>query len=226
MGLGWFGEPLAKSLFQAGHLILGSTRSEEKKRHLLSHHIQASILNYPDVPNKELIASPIVILNIPPFKEQLDWLKSFQWNPDTWVIFISSTSVYPIPDSKNGHLLKDQEDWIQSYFKHWTILRFGGLMGQDRHPGKYLSGRKNLSGRLWPVNLIHQDDCVNFTKIIIEKNIQHQIINVVSDDHRSREDFYTEYCLKNGLPVPEFDQLDFSIGKLVPNNEMKKIIYN
>lgn len=222
LGLGWYGTPLAIELRNQGHDIFGSTRSEDKTRELRFQNLNASTFSYPDLPSEDLIDSEIVILNIPPFEEELEWFKSFNWNPNTWIIFISSTSVYPEPESKNGHILKAQEDWVQTHFKHWTILRFGGLYGADRHPGKYLSGRKNLAGRLSPVNLIHQDDCVDFTKTVIEKKLQNILFNVVSDDHRTREEFYSEFCKKTGLPLPEFDKNDQSSGKIVPNDEMRK----
>lgn len=221
MGLGWYGAPLAHELQKDGHEIFGTTRSEEKVKQFATQNIQARLLSFPALIPEDLINSDIVILNIPPFEEELEWFKSFKLQPETWPIFISSTSVYPTPESKNGFLLKAQEDWIQSQFKSWTILRFGGLLGQNRHPGKYLSGKKNLAGRLSPVNLIHLDDCIGFTKTVIKNKLTNKIFNVVSDDHRSREEFYSEYCAKAGLPLPEFDQNDSSAGKIVPNDEMK-----
>lgn len=221
LGLGWFGAPLAIELRNLGHDIFGSTRSDEKTRAFRFQNLYAETFAFPDLPSEDLIDSEIVILNIPPFAEELEWFKRFNWNPNTWIIFISSTSVYPTPESKNGHILKEQEDWIQSHFKQWTILRFGGLLGQDRHPGKYLSGRKNLAGRLSPVNLIHLDDCIGFTKTVIKEKLKGQIFNVVSDDHRTREEFYSEFCRNAGLPLPEFDPSDSATGKIVPNNEMK-----
>lgn len=222
MGLGWYGAPLASELLKDGHAVLGSTRSEDKTKQFITQHIHASRFSYPDLPSKDLMDADIVILNIPPFEEELEWFKSFSWNPNTWIIFISSTSVYPAPESKSGILLKAQEDWAQSHFKHWTILRFGGLYGAQRHPGKYLRGRKNIAGRLNPVNLVHLDDCIGFTRTVIDKNLQNRLFNVVSDDHRTKEEFYSEFCRKEGLPLPEFDPNDKSSGKIVPNEELKK----
>lgn len=223
LGLGWYGSPLAVELQKDGHIISGSTRSDEKRSLFKSQNIYAEAISYPQVPSEKLLEADIVILNVPPFDEELDWFKSFSWNPKTWIIFISSTSTYPVPDSKSGMLLKAQEDWIQAHFEKWTILRFGGLYGAQRHPGKYLSGRKNLAGRLWPVNLIHLDDCIGFSKTVIEKGIHNKLFHVVSDDHRTKEEFYSEFCKEEGLPLPEFDLTDFSVGKTVPNDELKKV---
>lgn len=213
IGLGWFGLPLARELVKSGHHVVGSCRSEEKLIKLRSENINAHILNYPDLPSSQLLNAEIIILNIPPFQEELEWFKTWNITPDTWIIFISSTSKSP--------LLLSQEEWISSTFKNWTVLRFGGLIGGGRHPGKHLSGRKNLPGRLWPVNLIHQDDVVKFTKLVIEKNIQKETIEVVSDEHPTREQFYSDYCQDQNLPMPEFSLEDHSVKPPISSERLK-----
>ena len=77
------------------------------------------------------------------------------------VLFISSTSVYaddtsnalsvteetkPLPDSESGKQLLVSERLLKSNpnFKT-TIIRFGGLIGVDRHPIIFLAGRKKNS---------------------------------------------------------------------------------
>lgn len=222
IGLGWFGEPLAKALLKDGHQIFGTTRTLEKKAELEKENISVEVLEYPHYVKKDLLESDIIILNIPPFANQLEWFESWQWNHDAWIIFISSTSVYSKKDSKNISILKQEESWIQSEFNHWTILRFGGLIGNGRHPGKHLSGKKNLPGRLWPVNLVHLDDCIGVTKTIIQKNLKNEIFNVVASDHPTREKFYTDYCVSNNLPLPEFNQLDHSVTESVSNDKIIK----
>lgn len=217
LGLGWYGRPLAVFLQKKGLKISGSTRDTYKAQQLQENQINAIALNYPEQPPEELLNVDILILNIPPFEEQLDWFKSWKWNKNTWIIFISSTSVYPRPESKNAELLFKQEEWVKTNFSDWTIIRFGGLIGPDRHPGNHLSGKKNLSGRLWPVNLIHLEDTINFTNHVIDKNLKHTSFNLVSDEHPTREEYYTEYCLRKNLPLPEFNQEDISEGKIVPS---------
>ncbi len=223
LGLGWFGEPLAKALLKDNHEIFGTTRSQEKKSELEKGRISVELLEHPQYAKKELLDVDIVVLNIPPFADQLEWFESWQWNHDAWIIFISSTSIYSKKDSANISILKQEERWIQSEFENWTILRFGGLIGSGRHPGKHLSGKRNLPGRYWPVNLVHLDDCIEVTKTIIQNKIQNEIFNVVSNDHPTREEFYTEYCLKNELPEPQFDQNDLSITEIVSNEKITKM---
>jgi nucleoside-diphosphate-sugar epimerase len=219
-GLGWYGSKLAEELQSEDHEICGTTRTLDKKKLLESKGFQVDLLDESLVPN-QINDADIVILNIPPFEGQLQWFQKWPWNKNSWVIFISSTSVFPFPDSPSGKLLLDEEKWVQSSFEKWTIIRFGGLLGEDRHPGKYLSGRKNLPGRKWPVNLIHIDDCLGVTKAIIHKAITGKIIHAVGDSHPTREAFYTDYCHKKQISLPQFDPNDDSEGKLISNDEMK-----
>lgn len=222
IGLGRFGTLLGKEFLKNNHQILGTTRTLEKKTKLEQEAFEVSLLSFPQKPF-DILNSEIIVLNIPPFEGQLDWFKSWDWDPKKWIIFISSTSVIPQPESRSGELLKEQEHWILSHFEAPTILRLGGLFSDTMHPGQYLSGRKNLSGKLWPVNLIHLKDAVGTTKVVIEKNIRGQILDVVADEHPTREEYYTQYCKNHGIPVPEFNQDDGSTGKIVSNLELKKI---
>lgn len=199
VGLGWFGSSLAEAL--AGHDISGTHRTD---------------LNQSNTPSAAIMEADVLVLNIPPFKDQLKWFQSWNWSQKTHVIFISSTSVYgqetgeldesilPIPSTENGELLLQEEEWIRT-FTHHTVIRFGGLLGKNRHPGKVLSGRKNLSGGNRPVNLLHLDDAVGFTKLVIENKLKNRTFNLVNPEHPTREAFYRSYCESQKLPLPEFE---------------------
>lgn len=216
IGLGWYGLPLAESLQKKGFDVSGTVTSEEKVSELKIKNIQATKLKYPDIP--ETIDADILILNIPPFAEELDWFKSWKLSQKTWIIFISSTSVL----SKTDNKLIAQEDWIRTHEK-WTILRFGGLFGGERHPGKSLSGKKNLPGRLWPVNLLNLNDAVGFTEAVIEKKQIGETFNVLSDDHPTREQYYSDYCRMNKIPLPEFEPQDATVKEPIDNSHARKI---
>lgn len=212
-GLGWFGMPMAEKLKSNGHEVSGSVTTQEKAEQL--KHLNAFKLKFPDLPPQ--IESDILILNIPPFESQLAWFKQWKISTETKVIFISSTSVL----SKNNDLIHIEE-WIKT-FPHWTILRFGGLYGQKRHPGNHLSGKQNLPGRLWPVNLLHLNDAIGFTNLIIDQKIENRVFNVLSSDHPSRENFYVSYCRNNGISLPDFDQTDISTKAPIDNSDAAEI---
>lgn len=220
IGLGWFGLPLAK-LLMSEHEVFGTTTSIEKLTDLKNFPITSELCAYPQTPSKNLLESDVIILNIPPFDEELTWFKSWDWQ-NKWIIFISSTSALASPDNK----LKVQEEWVQKSFNDWTILRFGGLYGDKRHPGKSLSGKKNLAGRNWPVNLLHLEDAVLVTKTIIDRKVKNKTFEVVGDEHPTREEYYSEWCRKHGLPIPEFEPNDVSTKPVIANTEIKKYYGN
>src|SRR5690606_24071338 len=73
------------------------------------------------------------------------------------IILISSTGVYgntgqefnelhePIPASESGHALLLAENIIITQKNiSSTIIRFGGLFGPDRNPGKFLKGKQAI----------------------------------------------------------------------------------
>lgn len=223
-GLGWLGLPLGQVLKDLGHHVSGTTRSEEKKSLLQQNGWNVTT----QTPN--LNQTDILILNMPPDELQLDIWKSWNISPHTWIIFISSTSVYEESTTlvnedspiKKDHLLIQQENWIKTH-KKWNILRAGGLFGGDRHPGKHLAGKTQLKHKNWPVNLLHLEDAIGFIVQLIKQNKQNEIFNVVGNEHRSREEFYSEYARKNLLTLPLFDLEDVSMGKTVDNKKAKGI---
>ena len=213
LGLGYFGKALGLALKEQGFHVLGSTRSEEKVLELNALGLKTHLLNYPHFDDRLIEEAEILVLNIPPFEGSLEWMKNFRLPKNLWVIFISSTS--------QSKLLLEQETWVREHFSKWTILRFSGLYGGERHPGKHLSGKKNIPGQNWPVNLIHRDDCVEFIKIVIEKNLHHETYNLAANEHPTRKEFYTRYCQEQGIPLPEFNPEDQSWKTPVSNEEMR-----
>ena len=128
------------------------------------------------------------------------------------VIFISSTSVYSenfqtnvnVPEKGSGKALFLAENLLksQSDFKT-TILRFGGLIGADRNPARFLL-KSSLPVVNTPVNLIHQDDCIRIISAILEQELWGETLNACSPEHPMKKDFYSEAARISGLPEPKF----------------------
>ena len=153
------------------------------------------------------------------------------------VVFVSSTSVYgdgfpiveiseenkPNPDTESGKQLAIVEALLQSnlHFKT-TVIRFGGLLGDDRHPIKFLAGRTNLEHPDAPVNLIHQEDCIGIIEAIL-KQMQldnwGETFNAVAPQHPSRKAYYQKKALEFGLDLPQFNN-EISVGKLINSNKI------
>lgn len=153
------------------------------------------------------------------------------------VIFVSSTSVYsddnstiteafkPNPDSESGKQLVESEKILQSNsnFKT-TILRFGGLIGENRHPIKFLAGKTNIENPNAPINLIHQEDCIGIITSIIKHEIFGKTFNAVAPFHPTRKEYYIQKAITNGLPLPEFDESKPSVGKLILSTKMEEVL--
>lgn len=155
------------------------------------------------------------------------------------VLFISSTSVYGDtstslsvteetelnPDTESGRQLVQTEQLLQSNsnFKT-TILRFGGLIGEDRHPIKFLAGRKNIENPNAPINLIHQEDCVGIIQKIIELNSWNETFNAVTPFHPSRKEYYTQKAINLALDLPEFNAENSSFGKTISSSKVEKVL--
>lgn len=242
LGCGWLGIPLSKSLMEKGFIINGSTTSVEKISVLKSLGINAFQINlYEDKIDGKvdlfLEKSEILIIDIPPklrsatsenfYSKMTHFISYIENSSVEKVIFISSISVFsdensvvdeatiPNPTTESGIQLLQVEQLLQNNKNfQTTIIRFGGLIGNDRHPIHFLSGKKNIENPNSPINLIHQDDCIGIIEQVISKNYWNKIINAVSPFHPTRKEYYTHKAKELNIPLPKFTDNSF-IGKSV-----------
>lgn len=150
------------------------------------------------------------------------------------VLFVSSTSVYghaneliteetiPNPETESGKQLLLAEAIMQKNQNfETTILRFGGLIGKDRHPVTSLSGKENLANADAPVNLIHQNDCIRIIEAIIHQSKWNEVFNAVAPFHPTREDYYTQKAKEQNLILPKFSQEKSNIKKTISSEKIE-----
>ncbi len=258
LGCGWLGLPLAQHLIARGHTVKGSTTSPEKLELLEKNNIQPFLLRLtPEIEHPEKVQpfwnSKVLIINIPPGRrrenviafhtDQIDAVNNaIRDSSIKFVIFISSTSVYPkssgvvtesdaIPGkarrNSGNALLKAEEILIRNPSFKTTIVRFGGLIGYDRNPVKHLSGKKELKRANAPVNLIHRDDCIEIIVRIIENRIAGEIFNAVHDHHPTRKEYYLKAAKERDMEPPRFKKDERNDYKIVSNKKLKSILnYN
>lgn len=158
------------------------------------------------------------------------------------VVFVSSTSVYgdgfpifeiteetkPNPDTESGKQLAITETLLQSnqHFKT-TVIRFGGLLGDDRHPIKFLAGRTNVENPHAPVNMIEREDCIGIIEEIL-KQVQHdnwgETFNAVAPQHPTRKAYYHKKAEIFNLPLPTFAEDSESKGKIISSEKVETIL--
>lgn len=254
LGCGWLGLALAETLRDRGHTIKGSTTSREKLQLLSGKKIEPYLLKL--TPNLEcedcddFWDADVLVLNIPPGRGQ-DNVESFHQkqiaavidkldnSPIDFVVFVSSTSVYPEKagivsegDAQNGKatrasgnaLLKAENLLMNHTGFKTTVIRFGGLYGHDRHPVKYLAGKTNLDRGNAQINLIHRDDCIGIIQKIIEQQVTGEIFNGVSDGHPPRKMYYPAVAETLGLTPPTFKEDRNKEYKVVSNRKLKLML--
>ena len=252
LGCGWLGLPLAKSLLQNGFSIKGSTTSLEKISLLESEGITPFLVRLEEQQISASVAdfladSQILIINIPPklrggstenFVAKITTLLPFIENSTVEkVLFVSSTSVYGEdnefvseatvlnPDTEGGRQLAIVENVLQKNSRfQTTILRFGGLISDDRNPVRFLSGRDNIENPDAPINLIHQDDCIGIIEKIIALNSWDETYNAVAPFHPTRQEYYTQKASELNLALPKFAALNTIVGKTILNNKVIEVL--
>lgn len=249
LGCGWYGMALAKSLVQKGITVKGSSTSDEKLAQLSSEGIIPYSVQF-DADDENFdpafFECDVLVISIPPkFRkgETTGYLPKVQRIINAIityqvrkVIYISSTGVYgdhnsevnelnnPNPNTESGTILLEAEKLFQKEmdFKT-TIIRFGGLVGPGRHPGRFFAGEKGIPNGLAPVNLIHQQDCAGISEAIIEKDVFGYLFNACSSDHPTKADFYGRTALEAGLHIPEFIN-ELNNWKIVDSINLKTIL--
>jgi nucleoside-diphosphate-sugar epimerase len=201
--------------------------------------------------NDFLYKSEILIIDIPPklrgnnadsgdssrkvFVEKIETLIPFiEKSTIKKLLFVSSTSVYgdengniteetnPNPETESGKQLLLAEAILQKNQNfETTILRFGGLIGEDRHPVKFLAGKENLENPDAPVNLIHQNDCIQIIQEIIHQSKWNEVFNAVAPFHPTREEYYTQKAKEQNLVLPKFSTEKSNVKKIVSSEKVE-----
>lgn len=252
LGCGWLGLPLAKALLNNGFSVKGSTTSASKLGDLENLGVlQFLMVLQPNAIDGDstsfLKGSETLIIDIPPklrsnnsedFVGKIQTLIPYIEQSDVQkVLFVSSTSVYgeendlvtettPLnPDSEGGRQLVIVEDLLQknTHFQT-TILRFGGLVGPDRNPVRFLAGKENLPNAKAPINFIHQTDCIGIIQKIIALDCWNETFNAVSPYHPTRESYYQQKAREWQLVAPTFDPTSSGTGKRISSDKLQSIL--
>ncbi|MFI0425460.1 MAG: SDR family oxidoreductase [Flavobacterium sp.] len=215
------------------HQIIGNIEDFLKETDVLVIDIPPGLRKETSTSNEMTFVNKIKTLI--PFIEKSDIQK---------VIFVSSTSVYgdsfpiveiteetkPNPDTESGKQLVIAETILQSnpHFKT-MVIRFGGLLGEDRHPVKFLAGRTNVENPNAPVNMIQREDCIGVIEEIL-KQVQNnnwewnQSFNAVAPQHPTRKAYYHKKADILNLPLPTFVEDSESKGKIISSVKVETIL--
>ena len=230
IGCGWLGTPLAERLLARNHLVRGSTTSAEKVPELQQRGIETYELDLSkSIPAAAgpLFRSEILFVNVPPgvrhgrsvaeYEQMMERARSAaEAGSVKRVLQASSTGVYAgcsgnvsemttvEPDTRSGKAVWAAEQ-VWAGFEELTILRLAGLAGPGRRPARWVAGKTDLPDADKPVNMVHQEDCLNIIERVLHTRLR-GTFNVCADRHPSRQEFYKAQCRRDGLAMPDFQE--------------------
>ena len=233
VGLGWLGLPLARHLKNLGWEVKGTKRTHDGVEQMRLMRLEAYHLELTPEINADpddvsaLLDVDSLIINIPPSQYFFDLNQYVEGVQNlvneallqgvSHIIFISSTSVFPDisahfdesvtpqPDSDIGRALVEIENALAKMQDiDCDIIRFAGLVGNDRHPVYSLAGKQALKYGHSPVNLVHLDDCARAIQLLLETPGGYRLYHLAAPIHPTREEYYRHTAEKYGLEPPHF----------------------
>ncbi len=230
LGCGWLGTALGKKLLAHKYILKGSSMTTEKLNELETIGIEPFFLKIGaesiTVDYEAFFNTDVLVIAVPPqrtadieelfprqISQVIQYIKKLKIQK---VIFISSTSVFANcnsvvregeegdPEKPAGRALLTAEKMLLDLENtKTTVLRFGGLIGYNRNPARFLAGKTGIPAHT-PVNLIHRDDCVKIIIEILDKDIWGEVFNACSTGHPTKKDFYSRAAKIGDLPAPGF----------------------
>lgn len=239
LGCGWLGTAIAQSLISEYTCIV-SVRTEEKKKRLEALGLQVKLVTVEEneIVDTTSFFSPADVLIISltpigiPYFQQV--IRAIEKNGIQKVILFSSTGIYSdcegwvdeesplhIQNPKVKHLKEIEDLFLHNSHFDCTILRLGGLIGTNRNPVKYLSTKNFIDKGNEPVNIVSDKEIIEIIHALLQHTIGNTIFNIVSDDHRSKEDFYKEEAATYGIDLPPFEYSEKLKNRKVSNQKIK-----
>ncbi len=250
VGLGWLGMPLAMALTARGWQVTGSKTSPDGVDAARRCGIEAfQLVLTPELECEAeeldaLMAVDALVVTLPAsrtVKGGEDYMQAVQNVVDTAlakkvprIIFTSSTSVYgsgegvmketsPLqPETVAGKTLVELENWLHDLpGTSVDIVRLAGLVGPNRHPGRFLAGKTGLENGGHAVNLVHLDDVVDAIVLLLQTPKGGHIYNLCASKHPSRDSFYPSVSKQLELEPPTFiDEPERSNGKVIDGSKI------
>ena len=250
LGCGWVGLPLALAAVKKSWNVKGSTTSASKVNSLRNLGVEPVLINFSDLDSSNLsnlLRVEQLVVTVPPgirsgisnfYLSGLGTVIGAAQSSEVKKIFLlSSTGIYPAksetfteqnsihPVSYRESILFQAENIVKDFSGASIILRCGGLMGYNRVPGRYFSGKKIKKSPQDLVNYIHRDDLVSIIIELLSRDfIDSRIYNIVAPDHPQISEVYKVTANKMGFPPPVLDESIPSKRKIVSSEKLQKDI--
>ncbi len=193
IGCGWVGERLAKYLTAKNYHVIATTTSPEKILPLQQVATEVQLLDFNSTIDFGFLSAVDVAIFSMPISRNA-WHQGFEKldNEFPKTILFSSTGVYPqenkvFTEKDTDNLRADilaSENLVRQKFPQTNILRFGGLMGDERALKNMFKNRTPENpGK--PTNYIHYEDILPIVDLFLHSEIKAETYNIVAPEHPS-----------------------------------------
>ena len=242
---------MATSLLEQGYDVRGTTTRDEKRFYLEELGIQSYQIFLSETGVQGPVGSFLrgldcLVVDIPPglrnqpdsdFVSRIRHLEAaVQEAGIPKLLFVSSTSVFgsgqgtvtedslPEPGTDSARQMLHAETLLLSNPARQTlVVRFGGLLGPDRHPVFHLSGRELPTGGDLAVNLIRLGDALGVLQHLISDPKASGIYHGVYPEYPSRRLYYESEARCFNISPPFFmDEPGTVTGKQVRPERLLK----
>ena len=257
IGAGWLGLPLAKSMQRKGVQVSASATTTSGVQKLIEQGLSAFQLALPVVDHHQpLLNCHSLIICIPPRLRQgrtdypcnIKALVDYAERPDnniSNILLLSSTAVYnglpgsvdeTTPLNKQGDkvavLDRAEQVVLAAKVSNRAVFRLAGLIGYNRHPGRFFNQGRAIPNPDSVVNLIHQDDVIGLIESYLhqlaegDENLTGQkIVNCVAPSHPLRGQYYQQAAAAAGQALPPLGEPAATQGKYVDSSELHNVDY-
>lgn len=191
IGCGWVGTRLSSYLKEKNHPILVTTTSPDKISDLQKISSEVHLLNFSTTENFDFLNEVDVAIFSMPISRN-NWFEGFKNLNKTFpkTILFSSTGIYPtenkiFTEKDNENLRVDilaSENLVKEKYPETNILRFGGLMGDNRSLQNIFKN-KTPENPQKKANYIHYEDILAVVEQIIHSDKKGKIYNLVAPEH-------------------------------------------
>lgn len=237
-GCGWLGEPLCDHIHELGYAVTATTRSSTSTQNLLEkpYKVLQSDITSLFSSDTRLFDADIFIVAIT-HKNTRDFealVKKLKEHDVQKVIYVSSTSVYANNNSFVNEIdgpmnLASAIYQVEAVFRkalpNTTFIRFSGLIGPKRHPGRFFQrAGKSIAQPEAPVNFIHLKDCIGLISEVIQQEAWGKTFNGCGPHHPIKREFYTWATRDAGYAIPEMGKEDALSYKKVDGSLVTEIL--
>ena len=159
-----------------------------------------------------------------------------QFKSSTQFFFLGSTGIYPQKsglfseeyefekEEQANSLFQAEKKLTESLKDRLTILRLGGLFGNDRHPIYQLAGKIGVKNPFGKINFVGNNDIILVIQELAAQKKLGGVYNLVYPKHPTREEYYIQKAKQLSLDAPAFEHRTEEIIREISSKKIQSTL--